>query len=80
LQKPQGTDVSSAARTLAVGLQQKRWEIKAGLTSAMKTPMSNNVFGMAPALFQIGTFEDVISNGCAGSKVIEIPLKPSRRL
>jgi hypothetical protein len=38
---------------------------KQGLTSAMKNPMSNIIFGMAPALFQIGTPEDVISNAPA---------------
>jgi hypothetical protein len=35
------------------------------VVAAMKNPMSNIISGMAPALFQIGTFEDVISNAPA---------------
>jgi hypothetical protein len=51
LQKPQGTDVSSAE---TVGNQ--------GLTSDMKNPMSNIVFGMAAATLSNGNIRDVISN------------------
>jgi hypothetical protein len=45
----------------------------------MKNPMSNIIFGMAPALFQIGRFEGVISNAPAPSKAIEISLKPAKQ-
>jgi hypothetical protein len=56
LQKPQGADVSPAARTLAANLQQIRWAISnQGPTSAMKNPMSNVVFGMAAA--NLSTFK-----------------------
>jgi hypothetical protein len=41
--------------------------------------MSNIVFGMAAASLSNGNIRDVISE-CAGSKAIEISLKPSRRL
>jgi hypothetical protein len=46
----------------------------------MKYTMSNIIFAMAPALFQIGTFARRCYFECAGSKAIEISLKPSRRL
>jgi hypothetical protein len=47
----------------------------------MKNPMSNVVFGMAAAtLLSNRNIRDVISNARAGSKVIDISLKPSRRL
>jgi hypothetical protein len=48
LQKPQGADAPSA-RALTANLQQLRLAIKASLTSAMENPMSNIIFGMAPA-------------------------------
>jgi hypothetical protein len=80
LQKPQGTDVSSAARTLTANLQQLRWAIKALLTSAMKNPMSNIIFGMAGSCALSNRNIRRCYFECAGSKVIEISLKPSRRL
>jgi hypothetical protein len=46
----------------------------------MKNPMSNVVFGMAAATLSNRNIRDVISNARAGSKVIDISLKPSRRL
>jgi hypothetical protein len=65
LQKPQGTDVSSAARTLAVNLHSAAMVGNQGLTSAMKNPMSNVVFGMAAATLSNGNILDVISNAPA---------------
>jgi hypothetical protein len=46
----------------------------------MKNPMSNVVFGMAAATLSNRNIRDIISNAPALSKVIEISLKPSRRL
>jgi hypothetical protein len=47
----------------------------------MKNPMSNIVFGMAATTLSNDNIRDVISNAPApSSKVIEISLKPSRRL
>jgi hypothetical protein len=68
LEKPQGTDVSSAARTLAANLQQLRtvgqsMPCQYIHSPAMKNPMSSVVaFGMAAAalstrVFQMATFE-----------------------
>jgi hypothetical protein len=52
-----------------------------GRTSAMKKTMSNVVFGMAAAaLSNRSTRLRCYFEECAGSKVIEISLKPSRRL
>jgi hypothetical protein len=51
-----------------------------GLTSAMKNPMSNIVFGMAAALSNFKQGHSRCYFECAGSKAIEISFKPSRRL
>jgi hypothetical protein len=82
LQKPQGTDISSAARTLAVNLLQPETVGNQCRTSAMKNPMSNIAFGMTAGTLSKGNIRGVISYfECAGSnKAIEIFLKPSRRL
>ena len=60
-----GTDVSSAARTLAVNLKQLRWAMSEGLISAMKNPMANIYFGMAAATLSNGNIRGVISNAPA---------------
>jgi hypothetical protein len=66
LQKPQGAGASSAARTLAVGLQQMRWAMKALLTaSAIKKTMSNIVFDMAAATLSNDNLRGVSSNAPA---------------